>query len=334
MRIHLFALTGLTALAVAGCGKPQVEVITEPVATSPAGTPRVTLAQLDAVKTAKEQYKIALIVKTRNNSFFKPMIADFEKTAREMGAVPEIQAPPQETDYEKQMVLVQEEVSRGVKAICIAPADSKGIVPALVAARRKGVVIINLDNRVDPEAAASMGLTMSGYLGTDNLEGGRLAGKAMLDKLEPGSEVAILEGIRGVDNAEARRKGFSEAVEGKLEIVASESAEWDTELAYQKTQNILAAHKGLDGIFCANDKMAVGAMKAIAEAGRKGTITVIGYDDIPDVQPALDSGELAATIRQRSDLMGAYGARMAVGVLNGDVPAGADIVFPLETVTR
>lgn len=333
MKVHRYALPVLAAFAMIGCGKEQTPTPTaQPPA--PPSAPTVTLADLDVVKPAREPYKIALIVKTRNNSFFRPMIAEFEKTARELGCVPEVQAPPQETDYEKQMVLVQEEVSRGVKAICITPADSKGIVPALAAASRKGVIIINLDNRVDREAADSLGLSLSGYLGTDNLAGGRLAGEAMLARVKANSDVAILEGIRGVDNAEARRKGFSEAVQGKLNVVASESAEWDTELAYQKTQNVMAAHKGLSGIFCANDKMAVGAMKAIAEAGQKGKIVVVGYDNIPDVQPALKSGELAATIGQRPDLMGAYGARMAVGVLNGDVPAGADIVFPLETVTR
>jgi ribose transport system substrate-binding protein len=146
--------------------------------------------------------------------------------------------------------------------------------------------------------------------------------------------VAILEGIRGADNAEARKSGFTDAVKGKLSIVASESAEWDTEKAYQKAQNILAAHKDLNGIFCANDKMAIGALKAVAEAGRKGKVVVVGYDNIPDVKPALASGEMAATIEQHPDLMGKYGARMAVGVLNGDVPRGGDIVVPLETVSR
>lgn len=331
MRIHRYTLPGLLILTVTGCGKEQPPVAPASV---PASAPTVTLANLDAVKAAKAPYRIALIVKTRNNPFFRPMIAEFEETVKELGGVPDVQAPPQEMDYEKQMALVQEEVSRGVKAICIAPADSKGIVPALVAARKKGVLIINLDNRVDREAAASLGLSLSGYVGADNLAGGRLAGEAMLAKVKANVNVAILEGIRGADNAEARRKGFTEAVQGKLNIVAHESAEWDTEIAYQKTQNILAAHKGLAGIFCANDKMAVGAMKAIAESGQKGKITVVGYDNIPDVKAALASGELAATIEQHPDLMGRYGARMAVGVLNGQVPAGGDIVVPLETITR
>lgn len=295
-------------------------------------TGALTLADLDKVTKANAPYRIVLIVKTRNNPFFKPMIEAFEQTAKELGAEPEVQAPPQEMDKEKQFALVQAEIGKGVKAICIAPADSKGIVPALKAAQDKGIVVVNLDNRVDQATAQAQGATLGGYVGADNEQGGKLAGETMLTLLNGMGSVAILEGIRGVDNAEARKRGFTGAVQGKLTIAASETAEWDTEKAYAKTQGILAAHPDLVGIFCANDKMAVGAMKAIAEAGKTGKVHVIGYDNIPDVQPALQSGALSATVEQHPDLMGKYGAKMAVGILNGTTPKGGDIMVNLETI--
>ena len=334
MRRLLVSLCIASAVGLAGCGKEQP---------TPGGgfsaPPRpkglsVTVATLDAVRQAKEPYTIVLIVKTRNNPFFRPMIAEFEKTARELGAKPEIQAPPEEMDYEKQVALVQTEAGKGVRAICIAPADSKGIVPALVAAQRGGVLIINVDNRIDAEAARAQGLANDGYVGADNEAGGRLAGEEMLKALNNTGKVAIIEGIRGADNAEARRRGFTSAVTGKLRIAASESAEWDTEKAYQKMQNVLAKHNDLKGVFCANDKMAVGAMKAIAEAGNKGKLTVVGYDNIPDVQSALTSREMFATIEQHPDLMGRYAARMAVGVLNGETAKGGEILVPLEAIKK
>lgn len=334
MRKLLKSLFIASAVALAGCGKEQPAPVGGLATTvTPSGT-SVTVAALDKVKQAKEPYTIVLIVKTRNNPFFRPMIAEFEKTARELGAKPEIQAPPEEMDYEKQVALVQTEVGKGVRAICIAPADSKGIVPALVAAQKAGVLVINVDNRIDADAARAQGLTNTGYVGADNEAGGRLAGEAMLTALKNTGKVAILEGIRGADNAEARRRGFTAAVTGKLEIAASESAEWDTEKAYQKMQNLLAAHSDIKGVFCANDKMAVGAMKAIAEAGKKGRLTVVGYDNIPDVQPALGSHEMYATIEQHPDLMGRYAARMAVGILNGETPKGGEILVPLEAIRK
>lgn len=325
-------------IGLMGCGKEQpasnapTTAPTPPVAAAP--TAAVSLASLDAITKANTPYKIVLIVKTRNNPFFKPMIDAFEQTAKELGATTEVQAPAQEMDKERQFALVQTEVGKKVNAICIAPADSKGIVPALKAAQDAGVLVINLDNRVDKATTAAQGVTLGGYVGADNEAGGKLAGEAMVAALNGKGNVAILEGIRGADNAEARKRGFTEAAQPKLTIVASETAEWDTEKAYQKTQGILAAHPDITGIFCANDKMAIGTMKAIAEAGKKGKITVIGYDNIPDVRASLNSGAMFATIEQHPDLMGKYGVKMAVGILNGTLSKGGEILVPLETIKK
>jgi len=75
-------------------------------------------------------------------------------------------------------------------------------------------------------------------------------------------------------------------------------------------------------------------MKAIEESGRKGRITVIGYDNIPEIGPYLAAGDLKATIEQHPDLMGRYGVLMAVGILEGSVPRGREFLVPLEIVTR
>jgi len=159
-----------------------------------------------------------------------------------------------------------------------------------------------------------------------------MAGQALVEVLAKEAPVAILEGIRGADNAEARKRGFSQAVQGSLKVVASDTAEWDTQKAYAKFQSMLAAHPDLQGLFCANDKMALGALKAIREAGKKGRLTVVGYDNIPDVQPYLQSGEMYATIDQHPDLMGRYGVRMAVGLLEKALPAGREFLVPLELI--
>jgi ribose transport system substrate-binding protein len=351
------AIPGLLALLLmlTGCGKEQTPQETattspgQPAATTPApgGTeaakpateaaaPLLAQDKLDGVTKAKKPYKIVLIVKTRNNPFFTPMINAFEQTAKELGVQGDVQTPPQETDSEKQFDLVKTEVSKGVDAICIAPADSKGIVPALKAAQEKGILVINIDNQVDKAASKEQGLSLGGYVGADNQTGGRLAGAAMLATLGRQADVAIIEGIRGTDNAEARKNGFTSAVTGKLTIVAAEPANWNRDQAYQKTLNLLAKYPHLAGIFCANDVMATGALKAIAEAGKKGKVVVVGYDNIPDVKGALASGDLAATIEQHPDLMGKYGLKMAVGLLDGnpDIPKGGQFLVPLDTIKK
>ena len=333
----------LAALAVVlfGCGKeetpPPVTMKspgTNSSATSSQPGANVSDAQLDAVQKATKPYKMVLIVKTKNNPFFLPMIKAFEDTTKELGVASEVQAAAQESSYEQQVALVQAEVSKGANVILITPADSKALVPALKKAADAGVLIINLDNRLDPETVKSQGLVLGGYVGADNVQGGEKAGMALLEAMGNHGDVAILEGIRGVDNAEARKKGFELAVGQHLKIVASETGEWETEKAYNKTLSILAAHSDLGGIFCANDSMAIGAMKAIAEKGKKGQIKVVGYDDIPTVTDAINSGDLSATIEQHPDYMGRYGVRMALGILEGSIAKGGENLVLLETIKR
>ncbi len=328
-------------VALAGCNSPPTggdKTATTSAKTNSPPAPTAALAplpvaDLNNVKRADKPYRLALVVKTRNNPFFDPMIKAAEAEAIALGATLEVQAPAQETDKERQFAMTQDVTARRVDALLIAPADSKGIVPALKAAQDKGIPVINLDNRVDASIAQAAGLNLAGYVGADNEEGGRLAGREMVIALKSGN-LAILEGIRGADNAEARKRGFLSVTHGVLPLVASESAEWDTQKAYAKFQAMLAAHPDLNGLFCANDKMALGAMKALAEAGKKGKVVVIGYDNIPDVKPYLATGELHATIEQHPDLMGRYGVKMAVGILNGSLPKGREYLVPLEVITK
>lgn len=340
------AILCLMVLFAAGCGPEKLPDAAAPP--SAGGPPErsaekpseegsaaaIAIADLDGISKAGKPYRLALVVKTRNNPFFDPMIKAFEQEARLLGAVPEVQAPEQETDKEKQFSMVENVVAKGVDAILIAPADSRAIVPALKKAQQKGILVINVDNRVDPTESRTQDLRLGGYVGADNQAGGMLAGKALVQALGGKGKVALLEGIRGADNAEARKRGFEQAVAGKLEIIARDTAEWETARAYAKFQSMLAANPDIQGLFCANDKMALGAIKAIQEAGKKGKIAVVGYDNIADVKPYLESGEMVATIEQRPDLMGKYGARLAIGVLDGVIKPGGEFLVPLQVIKK
>ncbi|HLK58513.1 MAG TPA: substrate-binding domain-containing protein [Chthonomonadaceae bacterium] len=351
LRTFCWGALVVLAMGLMGCGKEETPAPTS--ATPPASNPdtagatktaptpppatapsAVTEAQLDTVTKAKQPYKVILIVKTLNNPFFKPMVAAFKQTAQELGVQGDVQAAAQETSFDQQVQLVQTAAAQGYKAICITPADSKALVPALKTAADKGVLIINVDNRLDPATVKAQGLDLGGYVGADNEAGGKLAGEAMLAALGGKGKTVIIEGIRGVDNAEARKRGYSAAVNGKLDVVDSQTANWSAEEAHKVAQNLLAAHRDVTGIFCANDQMALGAMKAISEAGKKGKVTVVGYDNIPEVQAALASGEMAATIEQHPDRMGKYSLKMAVGILDGTISKGGELLVTLETIKK
>ena len=99
-----------------------------------------------------------------------------------------------------------------------------------------------------------------------------------MKKVVSEGKIAVLEGISGHESSINRVNGFTDKIKelGGLEIVASQPADWDQEKGYTVFQNILQANPDIVGLFAANDMMALGAVKALEDAGLSGKITVIG----------------------------------------------------------
>jgi ribose transport system substrate-binding protein len=145
----------------------------------------------------------------------------------------------------------------------------------------------------------------------------------------------MLEGIRGVDNAEARKRGFEKAMKAcpNIKILDSQSANWELEQGETVCANLLTAYPELSGLFCANDMMALGALRAIDAAGKKGKVLVASYDNLAAAQEKIKAGDLLCTIEQHPDLMGAWSVRCAVALLEGKaVPP--EIGVPTDLITK
>lgn len=280
--------------------------------------------------------RLALIMKARTNPFFKRMEEGARKAADELGADLKVWDLEKETDVAQQAAAVETAISQGVKAIIVAPADSKAVVAPLLQAQREGIKIINIDNRIDSATATQAGLKIATYIGPNNEEGARKSTAAMIEAIGGEGAVAMLEGIRGVDNADARKRGFLEAVEatgGKVEVVAMDTAEWATEPAQQKMEGFLSNHPEIKGVFCANDNMAFGAMKAIESAGKTDQIVVTAYDNLAEIHGPIREGKVHATIEQHPDKMGAMGVEYALKVLRGE-EIEDEIEVPTDLITK
>jgi len=234
---------------------------------------------------------------------------------------------------------VRNMVNRRVGAILIAPASSVGIVTPLLRAQQAGIPIINIDNRINKDEAARQGLRVATFIGPDNFDGAKQVaayGCALIKKkMAAGAKggVLILRGIDGVENAEARRAGFEAALKNAgLPVAGSESAHWQTEEAQQAAAAMLAATPDVLGLFCANDKMALGAIAAVKARGRVGQIVVVGYDNIDLARDAMKRGEMDATVEQNPALMGALGVECALKAIQGETLPEV-MPVPVELIT-
>ena len=237
-----------------------------------------------------------------------------------------------ETDIDTQVNAVENFITQKVDAIVVAPADSRALVPPLARAIKAGIVVINIDVALDEAAKKQAGVDLA-FVGPDNRTGAKMSGEVLAKALGAGGKVVIIEGNPGADNAQQRKLGFDDSVqEGKLDVLASTTAHWETEEANTVFSNLLTAHPEIQGVMAANDSMALGVVKAIDAAGKSGKIKVVGFDNIPAVQPLLKEGKMIATIDQFGSQMAANGIDYAMKALKGEKLEGW-IKTPIKLVT-
>ncbi len=275
---------------------------------------------------------VALVVKTLNNQFFIDMEAGAQAAADSLGLELIVQAPEREIDVERQMQIVENLIQRDVKVLMLVPNGSKEIVPAVVKANTAKIPVVVVDSRVDGATLKAAGGTVATFIGSDNEDGGRMAGAYLIERLAGSAKVAVLEGVPGHETADARLRGFRKALIGSagMQIVASQPANMERDQAFNVTQNILQAHPDITALFACNDVMALGALEAIAAAGKGGAISIVGFDAQDDARKAITEKRMAATIAQNPREMGRLAVITSYRIIKGEsVPAEQPVAISL-----
>ncbi len=279
--------------------------------------------------------EVALVMKSLANEFFKTMAEGAEAYQKENADAFDlvVNGIRNETDLAQQVALVEQMVARGVDAIVVAPADSKALVPVLKRAQDAGIVVVNIDNRLDHDVLAETGAKIP-FVGPDNREGARLVGEELAKHLQRGDKVAILEGVPTAFNAQQRRAGFEEAMQSAgIAVATVQSASWEMEKANAVTAAILTSHPGLAAILASNDSMALGAAAAVKAGGKEGQVHIVGFDNITAAQDLIREGRLLATADQHGGQLAVYGIEAALAILKGEA-APEDRKTPVDLVTK
>lgn len=285
--------------------------------------------------TQNNQPTIALVLKTLNNPFFIEMQKGAQDAAQKLGVNLIVQAAEREVDVDKQMQIIENLIQTKVAALCVTPSGSKEVVPAIVKANKQGIPVLIVDTRVNQETLQAAGGKIAGFIGSDNLEGGRVAGEFIAKKLGGKGKAAILEGIPGHETGDSRLKGFREVIAKYpgIEIVSSQTANWERDQGYNVFQNMLQAHPDIQALFACSDLMALGAVEAIAAAGKTGKIIVVGFDAFSEARAAVNKGTMDATIAQSSYDMGKTAVENAWKLLKGE-NIQEDVSLKVELVTK
>lgn len=253
-------------------------------------------------------FKIGLSISTLNNPFFVALKDGAEAEAKQLDAT--LTVADAQNDAAKQVSDVEDMIQKGMDLILINPTDSEAVGAAVQSANDAGIPVITVDRNAESGEVVA-------HVASDNAAGGKLAGEYMVELVGEGGKVVELEGIPGASATRDRGQGFNEAIDGKLDVVAKQSANFDRAQGLTVMENILQDNKDIVAVFAHNDEMALGAVQALNSAGLKD-VKVIGFDATDDAVKAVEEGTMAATVAQKPTEIGKLGVEAAVNYLKGE----------------
>jgi len=232
-------------------------------------------------KTDPATKVIGVSLLTESNDFFKDIEEGLQESAKRHGYRLIVQGA--DSDPTIQARQLEDFVVQGVDAIIVCPCDSDTVATNLKGAEQAGIPVFTAD------IAAKRAKIVS-HIASDNYLGGKIAGQAMAWFLGREGKVIIID-HPSVSSVQDRTRGFEDALKKfpKITIVDRPSADGQRAKAQAIMEDALTTHSDLVGVFGINDDSALGALRAVEAAGRKG-IVIIGYDAIPEARAAIKRG--------------------------------------------
>ena len=275
-------------------------------------------------KVSAANGSIGLSISTQNNPFFVTLAEGAKKAAKELGV--ELTVVDAGDDVTKQTSDIEDLVSKNISVLIVNPVDSDAVTGAVEAAMAKGVKVISVDRAVN-------GVEIDCQIASDNVAGAELATQYIVDTLGEGIKVAELQGVPGASASIDRGQGFHNIADAKMEVVASQTANFDRTEGMTVMENMLQANSNIQAVFAANDEMALGAAEAVAGAGKD--VLIVGFDATDDAVEAIKAGKMDATIAQQPELIGATAVQNAAKLIGGEsIPASIPVEVTLITAAN
>ncbi|CAK6479802.1 ribose ABC transporter substrate-binding protein RbsB [Peribacillus castrilensis] len=273
-------------------------------------------------KDSMKDVKVGVSISTLNNPFFVSLKDGIEKEAKEKGM--KVTVVDAQDDTAKQISGIEDLILQKVDVLLVNPTDSAAISSAVKDANDAGIPVITIDRSSDEGDIET-------FIASDNVAGGEMAAEYLVKELGEKAKVVELEGVSGASATRERGKGFHNIADKQLEVLTSQTAEFDRTKGLNVMENILQGNKDIQAVFAHNDEMALGAIEAIKAAGKD--IIVVGFDGNDDALKAVENGELKATIAQQPALIGEEAVNAAEKILKGD-KVDDTISVPLKLVTK
>lgn len=285
-------------------------------------------AALAACNRAK-RLRIAVIPKSTAHLFWVSVHAGALAAAKKYGAEILWNGPPTESDYSRQIQIVDSMIAQRVDGIAVAAAERKALVGAVERAVASGIPVVVFDSGLDTQSYLS-------FVSTDNYEGGKLGARKLGELMGGKGEAAIIMHAPGSFSTMDRERGFRDALKAEfpgIRIVAEQFGMGDRARARAAAENILAAQSSLGGFFASTEPASAGISLALKARKRNGTVKFVGFDSSDAMMDDLREGTLHATVVQDAFRLGYDPVRILIEKTRGVTPP-KQVDLPARVVTE
>jgi ribose transport system substrate-binding protein len=267
---------------------------------------------------------IAVFTKNRTNPAYTAARLGADRVAARLGARIAHFVPQRPDNVDDQIALVERAIAERPDAAVFVPVHATAMSDSVRKLNGAGIPTVNYLNRL----AEGRFVT---YVGSDDYRLARDIAAHLFQHIGGKGDIVILEGVPAAVTSQERLRGFRDAVRDSpgIRIAASRAADYQQETARSVTAELLGGLPRVDGILCANDVMALGAIEALKGVGR--TIPLVGVNAIPEAIDAIKNGSLLATVDFDAMAISSIATEAAIRHLRGErIPA--EIILPVRIV--
>lgn len=303
----------MMAAPLVGCAGAQTTAAPEATTTAAAAATTTAAPAETTVAPAGDTIKIGFAMSAFDDKWLTYLREAAEKKAKELGV--EMAVVDAKDDASVQLGQVENFVAQGMDAIIVVPVNTDATAPITKACFDANIPLIAVNRNFKSQDDYTT------YVGSNSIDAGIFQMEYIGEKLGGKGNIVILRGADGHEAATARTEGNYKVIEEKypdIKVLADDTGKWDRALGMSLAENFLQKFgEDIDAFVCNNDEMAIGAIKAIENAGLKGKILTAGVDCTPDALVELKKGDLSFTVFQDPSGQGAGGVQAAVDLVNG-----------------
>lgn len=274
-----------------------------------------------AVAQDKADINITLVPGLTTDDFYITMNRGAQAAAEALGITVDFQGA-EEFDPVLQTPVLDAVIARQPDAILIAPTDVTQMIEPLRRADEAVIPVITVDTFIDDgkyQDGSGDGDFPLSYIASDNVEGGRMAARALIEAMGGAGKVYVSNVRPGISTTDQREAGFKEVVDANpdVELLETQYNENDASLAASQFQAVLARNPDVKGVFGANLFSALGAANGVRQSGKSGEVKVVAFDAPQTIIDSLSDGLVDVVIAQHPAEIGYFGVVAAYAHLTG-----------------